>query len=280
MNSLLKKKIIFGTASLNLKYGIHFDKNSTNPNKLLEEVYNENIRSFDTAIDYKNDKILGSFLKNINFNAKIFTKLDIKANLENLISSINKHIDNLGMVPNYFLIRSNKTINKDLVYKIFHYLLSNYPNMKVGASIYEKKEFIFFKSLNFEIFQFPFNIFNNEYYQKTKNDLFIARSIFLQGLLTINKKIFLKEKKLHTYLNNFKKEYFLFLQNKNISPSDVCINYVISNKDLDNIIISTNNIDQLNNIIHFSPLNKKTIKEVSNFVSMYENKMLDPRNWN
>jgi len=279
MNSLLKKKIIFGTASLNLKYGIHFDKNSTNPNKLLEEVYNENIRAFDTAIDYNNDKIIGGFLKKINFNAKIFTKLDIKTNLDNLISSINKHIDNLGIVPNYFLLRSSKKINKDLVYKIFNYFSSNYPNIKVGASIYEKKDFLFFKSLNFNIFQFPYNIFNNEYYRKTKNDLFIARSIFLQGLLTVNKKIILKEKKIHTYINNFKKEYFLFLQNKNISASDACINHIVYNRDLDNIIVSTNNIDQLNNILNFNRINKKTIKEISKFVSKYENKMLDPRNW-
>ena len=51
------------------------------------------------------------------------------------------------------------------------------------------------------------------------------------------------------------------------------------NKQLNNIIVSANNIQQLEKIINFKPLDIDTINTVSCFLSKYDNQMLDPRNW-
>lgn len=279
MNNLLKQKIIFGTASLNLKYGIYYDRHATEATFLLDEIYNQQIMSFDTAIEYKNDKILGSFLKKINYKATIYSKTDINLEFKELTSLISRHFDNLGMVPHYFLLRSNDKIDINLFHKIIEYFHNNYPNIKLGASIYEKEDFLLFKNLMFKIFQFPYNIFNNQIFNKKKNDIFIARSIFLQGLLIVNKKIILKKKNTADYLNNFIKEYFLFIKKNNVSPIDVCLNYVMLNKQLNNIIVSANNIQQLEKIINFKPLDMDIINHVSHFLSNYNNQILDPRNW-
>ena len=63
MNKSLKQKIILEQLQLNLKYGIYHDRHATEASFLLDEVYNQQITAFDTAMEYKNDKILGCFLK-------------------------------------------------------------------------------------------------------------------------------------------------------------------------------------------------------------------------
>ena len=276
---MLEKKIIFGTASLNLEYGINSRKERTNSDTLLELIFNNNIHYFDTALEYNNDKLIGEFLKKFNFKAKIYTKGNIFGEFDSFVKSFEIHIKNLGKIPEYFLIRSHNSLKKNNVYKTLRYFSENFPNMIIGASIYDQKDYSFFNEFDISIIQYPHNLINEFNLIKKKNATFIVRSIFLQGLLTINNNISLNNKKLNKYLNDFNNDYFLFLKEKNINPIDLCMSNMILNKSIDKFIISTNNISQFKEIIEFKTLNKDLIDEVKLFLFNYEKKFFDPRLW-
>ena len=117
------------------------------------------------------------FFKKINYEAVIYTKANINMEFKEFTSLVNRHFDNLGMIPHY-LIRSSDKIDINLSHKIIEYFHNDYPTL-ILVLLFMKKDFLLFENLNLKIFQFPYNIFNNHNFHK-KNNIFIARSIFLQ----------------------------------------------------------------------------------------------------
>ena len=116
-----KQKLIFVTASINQKYGIFYKKN--NKLKILEKVIDNGIKSFDTAIDYNNDKILSKIFKYIDSKTIIYTKFNLNDFDQKIIDKIEKHVENLGVIPKYFLFREFKKIRFE---KVVDFISNNY----------------------------------------------------------------------------------------------------------------------------------------------------------
>jgi aryl-alcohol dehydrogenase-like predicted oxidoreductase len=75
-----KSKLALGTAQLNTSYDITNStyKNTDQVYKFLDHAYKKKIRIFDTATSYNNHKLLGNFIKNLNFFINLTTKFPIK----------------------------------------------------------------------------------------------------------------------------------------------------------------------------------------------------------
>lgn len=280
------KKLILGTAQLNNKYGLFnsIKKDKIEIFRFLEFCTEHNIFDFDTAEGYRNHKLLGEFFNSNKFTykPKIFTKISSISKLhkndeERLLyfkKKVEKIIKELSMVPNTILfhdINDIKFFKKN--FYILKKVLSDYGKINLGLSIYELKDISNIKSLEKITLQVPLNCANLEFQNKFANNCkIIARSVFLQGLL-----INLSLKKPPKIIEKSYSKYVTYINNHQIDPIDLCMNFVEKQK-IDRYIVGADNIQQLKKIISYKKqkLNHIHVKNVNSFFSK---KTSDPRLW-
>lgn len=280
-------KFTLGTANFQSKYGItntgRFHPNELN--KILNILKKNRIRGIDTAISYKNvDKLLSRFkLKNFKIYSKIpkykgkpegFSKWCTKIIINHRKKLKIKKFEGIFFHhPEDLLSNSGKQLYKSFVkFKKEKYI------KKIGISTYDylltKK---IQKKFKMDIVQIPCNLFDRRFLNLKKEKLFRnveihARSIFLQGLLITNNKNILKK------FNNKKifKRFDSWCKKNNLTKLQCCINFILSQKNIDKIILGIRNSNEL----------KEILKNLKNFSknypkNIYSNnlKIIDPRKW-
>ena len=280
----LKKRIILGSANFTQKYGANQIKiKSRDIKNILKLAKNNNINKIDTAEDYlKDKKIFKNISKTFKFSSKIL--LDIKwTSLEFCQMRLEKHLNNLNNKKIQTLLIHNEKIlfskNGKKIFKNLENLKKKKYFQKIGLSIYSTDCLDYIVS-NFDInvVQCPYNILDKRiltsgWFDKLKNKKIEThiRSIFLQGLL-VNQSVYKKQyfKKWQNKLSN----WFVWLENNNISPVDYCLSDVMYN-DFDNIIIGINSFDNLKEIINFKKIDVKKLLNLK----INDLKLIDPRRW-
>ena len=196
--------ICIGTVNFGKKYGIYQKKiDNFEIKKIFRFIEKEKINFIDTAVNYGDAQSkIGSFSKT---EKKIITKIPKipKAIINKpkwILSKINKSLSQVKHKKFYAILfhdSSDYLKLENIELKILFRLLKKISD-KVGVSVYDKKEF--FKVLKHykpEIIQAPLNIYDTSFAEKKiidilkkKNIEFHARSIFLQGMLLLDKKKF------------------------------------------------------------------------------------------
>ena len=287
----MKNKIILGSANFDQIYGIK--KNFIKKNeikKLFDLALKNKIKTIDTSPLYnKSEKIIG-LLNNNRFkiiskipkppknikreNIKKWLKQKVMISLKNL--KIKKFECLLLHNANSLLCK-----NGDEIYKGIRNMKINGFTSKIGVSIYDFNVLDkILKKFKFNLIQAPFNILDQRLVEKgwlkklKKRKIEVhARSIFLQGILLLKhnqlpKKLIKLSKKLMVWENWLKKNKFSSLQ--------VCLSFVLNQRQLDGIVVGYNNVNQLNQI-----LKSKQIK--NNFslpnLNIKDKKLIDPREW-
>lgn len=257
--------------------------------KILDLASDFNINVIDTARSYgESENAIGS-IKKRNFN--LITKLP----------RIPKNIQDIEEWINLSVYRSLKNLNCNQIYG----LLLHYPNQlleengskiyesliklkknrivnKIGISIYEPNQLDkILQQFYFDIVQSPLNIFDRRIINsgwltklKDRNIKLHIRSIFLQGLLIMNKSDrdlkFTKWKDLWSSWDEW------ILKN-NISPVSACLNFALQTEYVDKVIIGFENQQQLKEII--GSITNKTIN-VPDWSHLVDDKLLNPSLWN
>jgi aryl-alcohol dehydrogenase-like predicted oxidoreductase len=153
---------------------------------------------------------------------------------------------------------------------------------KVGISIYGPNELeTLIENFSIDIVQIPINIFDRRiistgWLSKLKK-LGIevhARSVFLQGLLLMNRlelpENFLSQKNLWI-------RWYQWLKEQNdIEPIKACLGFISSLKDVDRIIVGVNNVRQFEEVLKV--INNPLDIDYPNFECQDE-KLLNPSNW-
>ena len=112
----------------------------------------------------------------------------------------------------------------DKKFEILSTLKKNNLIKKIGVSVYSPSQLIkILKEYRIDVVQIPFSIIDQRFlryfdYIKEKKILIYVRSIFLQGVLLSNRKIFSKNKEIIKF-NNFAKK---IKKNK----LDLCLDFV------------------------------------------------------
>ena len=287
----MKNKIILGSANFDQIYGIkkNFIKKSE-IKKLFNLALKNKIKTIDTSPLYnKSEKIIG-LLNNNRFkiiskipkppknikreNIKKWLKQNVMISLKNL--KIKKFECLLLHNANSLLCK-----NGDEIYKGIRNMKINGFTSKIGVSIYDFNVLDkILKKFKFNLIQAPFNILDQRLVEKgwlkklKKRKIEVhARSIFLQGILLLKhnqlpKKLIKLSKKLMVWENWLKKNKFSSLQ--------VCLSFVLNQRQLDGIVVGYNNVNQLNQI-----LKSKQLK--NNFslpnLNIKNKKLIDPREW-
>ena len=134
------------------------------------------------------------------------------------------------------------------------------------------------------IIQLPFNLFDNFNQRgelilkaKDKGKIIQVRSVFLQGLFFLDPKLL--KGNLVELVNdlNFLNE---IVSDFDISMSDLCLQYVLNFKEIDQIIIGVDSIEQLiSNINAFKGKINSEIFDRVNSIYIRNNSLLYPYNW-
>ena len=280
-------KIVLGTANFQSKYGIA-NTGRFHPNELKEilNILKKNrITAIDTAIIYKNvDNLLSNFkLKNFKIYSKIpkYTgkPADFSKWCTKIIVNYRKKLKIKNFEGIFFHHPEDLLSNSgEQLYKSFVKFKKQKYIKKIGISTYDysltKK---IQKKFKMDMVQIPCNVFDRRFLNLKKEKLFRnveiqARSILLQGLLITNNK---------NILNKFRnkkifKKFNSWCEKKNITKLQCCINFILSQKNIDRIILGVINSNEL----------KEILKNLKNFSknypkNIYSNnlKIIDPRKW-
>ena len=250
----MKNKLVLGTAQFGLNYGIN-NKIGKIPKKevfkILTYAKKNNIDTLDTAYDYgDSEKIIGQFIKKKKTSFKIISKLP-KCNSKTTRGFFLKSLAMLRQDRIYgCLIHDfNSFLKDDDCWHVLKKLKAKKKIRKIGFSLYYPKELehLLKNEINFDIIQFPYNIFDQRFAPyftqlKRKNIEIYIRSVFLQGL------IFKKPEELKGRLSQLKNKLF-FLNNlakkENIPLSALAINFTLLNKNIHRVIIGVENLVNL-----------------------------------
>jgi aryl-alcohol dehydrogenase-like predicted oxidoreductase len=275
---------MIGSANFTQRYGADSTKIKSNEiKKILNLAKKNNIYQIDTAEAYINKK---DVFKNVDKKFKFSTKIIPNSkwvSLEFCQKELERHFKSLNNNKiETILFHDVKILFTKIGFKIFRnleILKKKKYFQKIGLSIYDTQCLSYINtSYDLDVIQCPYNILDRRiltsgWYDKLKSkgiEIHI-RSIFLQGLL-VNKLVYKKK-----YFEKWKKkfsEWFIWLENNNISPIDYCFNDLL-NYDFDKIIIGINNSKNLEEVINFRTINKN---KMINF-SISDKKLIDPRNW-
>ena len=293
-------KICIGTAQLGMKYGLasNFSKMEFNEfSKIISAAYKEKIKFIDTACNYGNsEKLIGKKIINKKYkdSFKVITKID---NLRSVSSNlIYKHIENkiLNSLKNLKVkklyaillhdIRDMESKKIDEIFKSLEKIKKKGLVKKIGFSAYYTKDVRkYIGKFNFDIIQFPFNVFDQrilnkdiqEFIKLKKIEVHI-RSIFLQGILLlpknkIPKKLYLK--------NPVIEKWIKVLDNKRLDPVDACLNFILKYKFYSRVVIGFDDYSQFKQVTKKYLDNKKMKTHINFRKFKVNNNLINPSKW-
>ena len=284
-------KLVIGSSNFGTSYGLSGLRNkkgfkNSDLLKLSKLIKNYNLEFFDTSYNYK----LSHFkISKVKSKKKIITKLSFKEIIKkkNPLEKLTKLIYQTKikhkldihalLIHDLFLLTRKEALQSFVLLKK---LKEKNIIKKFGASIYEPKEILkFYDKISIDYLQIPLNVFDRRFEEsnllkkviKNKTKI-IARSCFLQGLLTFDNEPPKKILGIKKYLVMWKK----WCDFKNISYSKACLHYIKNKNFIDYLIVGFNNVNQLDDLLKKFNENKIRINFKKNNL---KNKYIDPRKW-
>lgn len=282
-------KFILGTAQFGQNYGInnrHGKPDKSTVYEILNLAYQLGINTLDTADAYgTSHEIIGSFHRDYNFYFKINTKFTSVEN-EVFIDKIKNSCDILKVEKlNACFYHSYRDYCNGNLKSYFSKLVELQLIKQVGVSVYTNEELeVVINDPLINLIQLPFNLFDNFNQRgflllkaKEKGKIIQVRSVFLQGLFFLDPKL-LKGNlvELADELNFLNK----IVSDFDISMSDLCLQYVLNFKEIDQIIIGVDSTEQLisNSNTFLGKINSEIFDRV-NSINIKNNSLLYPYNW-
>ncbi|CAM4086176.1 aldo/keto reductase [Flavobacterium sinopsychrotolerans] len=250
-------KLILGTVQMGLDYGINNSSGKISLEDsclILSKAFELDIDTLDTAEAYGNaHQVIGNFhLFNPEIKFKVITKVphdivagEIEQKIRTYINDLNVYCLEVLMFHSFDSYENNKSIIailKDLksLGIIKHIGVSVYTNNQIEALLSED---------DVTVVQMPFNLLDNESIRgdlinkmKAKGKVIHTRSAFLQGLFFKeqfeNNSISQKLSKELIAIKNISKE-------ENTSISNLALSYCLSQKDIDQVLIGVDSVNQL-----------------------------------
>tara|TARA_B110000003_G_scaffold32686_2_gene30392 strand:+ start:2158 stop:3009 length:852 start_codon:yes stop_codon:yes gene_type:complete len=281
-------KLALGTVQFGMKYGINNFSgvpNDKEVSNILDFAYKNGIQTLDTAISYGNSQErLGQLLKD---SFQIISKFSGVCNYTDLDNELTKSLFLLktNNICGFMFHYANDLIENPKLWNFLEKLKRSEKIKKIGFSIYNKNELNDILNLGLipDLVQLPYSVLDRRLENsliKLKNlgvEIHV-RSVFLQGLYF--KKTNNLPKKLLPLKPYLEKLNNICIEN-NISISELALNFVKQNKNIDKIVIGSDSVSQLKENISvmshdLEPDLIKSIKEIN----VIEKELLNPVNWN
>lgn len=280
-----------GTAQLGQRYGVTNTSAEISAEQAIE-IFNFaasiGINHLDTAMDYgRSESMVGqSKLSRWQIQTKLpecpeschdvskWVKIRIESSLEKLkiecIDSVLLHDPLLLLSPSGKVIW--ETLNQLKTKGLIRY---------TGFSIYNPDELEKLMTVfHPDILQTPFNIFDQRLISsgwltklKKKHISVQARSAFLQGTLLH------RQEKLPAYFKPWKnlwKNWFDWLERHHLTAAEACLNFILSQKDIDTVIIGVDSLAQLQQL---AALPQRELPALPESLPSNDENLINPGKW-
>jgi aryl-alcohol dehydrogenase-like predicted oxidoreductase len=290
MSALFKKKFVLGTSNFGMPYGSQKNNgmlSRDNISQIIDLMAVNDLNEIDTAEAYGDaEKILGEVgIQDFKVNTKFsLTKSD------NLVNRVSSALERLKLNSlNTVLIHNAESLNEDELLIFYDQLLKLKKQGLIsnfGVSIYNK-DFLLgqHKKPKFDVMQSGVNIFNRSFLDHDVNNFSIAtgaelhaRSIFMQGILLMDRKIFLKHFS-GRFINCYD-AYANFLSASGMTPLEYCLSWILHQPLVKKIIIGVDSAEQLAEISSASAKSKPIYSDFSALNKLEEfQEFTNPLNW-
>lgn len=282
-------KFILGTVQFGLHYGINNTQGKPCENDVFEmlDIAKENkLELLDTADAYGNAiELIGNYHQQREHRFKILSKFNSlsKGKLHNhVLSSLKKM--NIFEFEVYSYHSYNDYLNFTFLKEELIELKNKGLIKKIGVSVYSNHQLL--KVLEdpiIDVIQLPYNLLDNhnirgEYIElaKKKSKEIHVRSVFLQGLFTMDEKLIPENLQLlKTHLKNI----ITYCNKENINLLELALSYVYFNNNIDNVLIGIDNKEQLLTNLSALHNNQKAFDYINNNIVVNEVNLLNPANW-
>lgn len=276
-------KLSLGTVQFGLDYGIA-NKDGKPKDKEVEEIitylYDSGINAFDTATSYGNsEERIGKVFKNLD---KLFitSKLSSEDFLNKAEKEVRNSLEKLNVNSLFgLLLHDNKVLNNwnEESKTILENLIKKGFIKNFGVSIYTSLEFN--KALENEhirFIQIPFNLFdlravNEKWFEKAKakGKLIFIRSVFLQGLLLLDKeRVPEKLSKAKEYLERLEQ----FASKYEMTKSELALSFVDSVAKDSILLFGCDNLKQAKeNLGNYKNLKILSVSQINEIVKAFKN---------
>lgn len=285
-------KIIIGTANFGVDYGITNTKGKVNNfelNEIISAMKIIGIDKFDTAINYgDSQKVLGkSGLESFHIDTKLPS---IPVDINEIDGWINNQIESaltdlsLDQINRVYFHDSMQLLNDDIASSAFASISKVKERgliKEVGISIYDPMILDqLTNNIEFDAVQVPLNIFDrriidsgwlNKLSQKNIN--VISRSVFLQGLLLMDKE---SRPKYFSHWDELFNSYDDWIQHLNISRVEACLQFIFSISQIHGVIIGIDDANQLHEISNYL---KPSVLDFPDYLISNDEGLIDPNNW-
>jgi len=258
------RRLALGTVQFGIPYGIsnQYGKVSlASATEILKYAYMTGIDTLDTAIAYgDSEHRLGQIgVGDWQVISKLPKILKETNDIQNWIKeSVKKSLRQLQIpcLHGLLLHRPQQLLSSEgqEIFNALNWLKEEGLVNKIGISIYNCSELEDLCSrFSFNLVQAPFNIFDRSlkqsgwlYHLKDLGVEVHVRSIFLQGLLLMN------PSNRPSYFDRWQPlwiEWERWLHTNNLTPLQACLNFVLSNPDIDRVVVGVDCISQLQQIL-------------------------------
>lgn len=289
---MMTNKICLGTVQFGQDYGVANTEGQVSKQeafKILDYAQSVGIELLDTALSYgKSEDVLGDYIKENKTAFRIITKLaQVKEYQKGCVDrALEQSLHRLNVNKIYgYLLHNFEDLHKDDLWDEVNGLKSGGKIQKIGFSLYKPQEleYLLNQNIAFDIVQLPYSLFDRRFEKyflvlKNKNIEIHARSIFLQGAF------FLNPDDLPSALNSLKpklESVKAIADGQNLTVESLCLNFVLSNLDIDKVLIGVDNLAQLKRNIdglECEPMVKRLADQLDS-VKVENEDVLLPYNW-
>ncbi len=281
-------KIALGTVQFGLDYGISNKNGVPNDNQLksiLEVAKNANISILDTANAYGNSEERLGELSNNQFEivtkfSKVNSERELLEQLENSLQKLK-----LNKIYGYLAHNADVLIEKPNLWDVLKKAKSENKIQKIGFSLYYPEQLNKLLELNIipDLVQLPYSILDRKFEEsleilKKLGTEIHVRSVFLQGLYFMNpNELPIKLNSLNSTLVDFNT---ICEQNK-VSIASTALNFVVSNPNIDKVVIGVENANQLQtniDMISSWKFNENLFSRIKS-IQIQDKNLLNPANW-
>ena len=281
-------KITLGTVQFGMQYGIS-NKYGVPSNSELESIFSLagklGIQQLDTAKAYGNAEERIGRLNNFRFDVVTkFPKVNSKEDLELALSESLQKL-NVASVYGYLAHNADNLIQNSSLWKVLLEAKKEGKISKIGYSLYTPDQLELLLDLNCipDLVQIPYSILDRKFERqlsilKQLGTEVHVRSVLLQGLYFINPNEL--PEKLKPLQNSLIELKNLCVQD-NVSVGEVALNYVISNPNIDKIVIGIETAEQLKenvSLVTNWKLNNTLFSKIED-IEIKDKSLLNPVNW-
>lgn len=281
-------KITLGTVQFGIQYGIS-NTHGVPSDSELESIFSVasklGIQQLDTARAYGNAEERIGQLSNSKFDIITkFPNVDSKEDLEIALSESLQKL-NVSSIYGYLAHNADVLIQNPSLWEVLLKAKKEGKIKKIGYSLYTPEQLEQLLDLNCipDLVQLPYSILDRKFEKqlsilKQLGTEVHVRSVFLQGLYFMNpNKLPEKLQPLQDSLLELKN---LCIEN-NVSVGEVALNYVISNPNIDKLVIGIETAEQLReniNLVKNWKSNKVLFSKIE-AIKIKDKSLLNPVNW-